>query len=91
MPQAYQYEARQPQAPVQPYSDQVAAQAAEEAAAAAAQPPVVAREDTAAEAETRVGAVGSNGVPGITAAQRTGKRKLTVAQLRAICNGELDI
>lgn len=91
MPQAYQYDSRSTPVPIQPYSDQEQAAAAAEAAAAAAQEPVLAREDINPQGETRVGALGPNGVPGITAAQRTGKRKLTVAQLRAICNGELDI
>jgi hypothetical protein len=76
MPKPYAYDARQVGPPVYPYSD-------------APSPPAAA--PVPDQPEPVPPPVGPSGVPGISAAQRTGHSKLTVAQLRAICDGELDL
>lgn len=89
LPEQHQYAQRAAAAPVAPHSDQVAAQAAAQAAAEAEQRATVA--PPVEQRPTATGPVGPDGVANLSAAQRTGQRKLTVAQLRAICDGKLEL
>lgn len=96
MPQPYMYDQRQPFMPMYPYFDPRMMPPPAPEAKEPAPAPAEAREE-AADREpvevraTATGPMGPNGIPNLSAAQKTGRRKLTVAQLRAICDGELDL